>query len=182
MKLIIAIIQPDKLEKVKEELYKAQGNLITVSEVLGHGRQMGVTEIYRGAMPFSEPEAQALRNLMESHNFTLSLSYHSYGDLFFFPWSYIDEDTEDQKVFEKLAQIYTKRNGYIYGNTKDDVIYNTNGDLDDWGYGEQKTKNKVFSVTVEVGDSFQPPGSEISGLIEENLKPAIWMIFAAGRL
>jgi hypothetical protein len=133
-------------------------------------------------MPFSEPEAQALRNLMESHNFILSLSYHSYGDLFFFPWSYIDEDTEDQKVFEKLAQIYTKRNGYIYGNTKDDVIYNTNGDLDDWGYGEQKTKNKVFSVTVEVGDSFQPPGSEISGLIEENLKPAIWMIFAAGRL
>ena len=49
MKLIIAIIQPDKLKKVKEELYKAQVNLITVSEVLGHGRQMGVTEIYRGA-------------------------------------------------------------------------------------------------------------------------------------
>jgi len=49
MKLIIAIIQPDKLEEVKEELYKVQVNLITVSEVLGHGRQMGVTEIYRGA-------------------------------------------------------------------------------------------------------------------------------------
>jgi len=49
MKLVIAIIQPDKLEEVKEELYKAQVNLITVSEVLGHGRQMGVTEIYRGA-------------------------------------------------------------------------------------------------------------------------------------
>jgi nitrogen regulatory protein P-II 1 len=49
MKLIIAIIQPDKLEEVKEELYKAEVNLITVSEVLGHGRQKGVTEIYRGA-------------------------------------------------------------------------------------------------------------------------------------
>ena len=49
MKLIIAIIQPNKLEEVKEELYKAEVNLITVSEVLGHGRQMGVTEIYRGA-------------------------------------------------------------------------------------------------------------------------------------
>lgn len=49
MKLIIAIIQPHKLEEVKEELYKAQVNLITVSEVLGHGRQKGVTEIYRGA-------------------------------------------------------------------------------------------------------------------------------------
>ena len=49
MKLIIAIIQPFKLEEVKEELYKAEINLLTVSEVLGHGRQKGVTEVYRGA-------------------------------------------------------------------------------------------------------------------------------------
>lgn len=48
MKLITAIIQPHRLDEVKEELYKAEVNLITVSEVLGHGRQMGVTEIYRG--------------------------------------------------------------------------------------------------------------------------------------
>lgn len=49
MKLVIAIIQPYKLEEVKEELYKAEVNLVTVSEVLGHGRQKGVTEVYRGA-------------------------------------------------------------------------------------------------------------------------------------
>jgi len=49
MKLIIAIIQPYKLEEVKEELYKTEVNLITVSEVLGHGRQKGVAEVYRGA-------------------------------------------------------------------------------------------------------------------------------------
>jgi nitrogen regulatory protein P-II 2 len=48
MKLIIAIIQPHRLEEVKEQLYKADVNLITVSEVLGHGRQKGVTEVYRG--------------------------------------------------------------------------------------------------------------------------------------
>lgn len=48
MKLIIAIIQPYKLEEVKHELYKAEVNLITVSEVLGHGRQKGVAEVYRG--------------------------------------------------------------------------------------------------------------------------------------
>ncbi len=48
MKLIIAIIKPDRLEAVKQELYKADVNLITVSEVLGHGRQMGITEVYRG--------------------------------------------------------------------------------------------------------------------------------------
>jgi nitrogen regulatory protein P-II 2 len=49
MKMIIAIIQPHRLENVKEELYKAEINLLTVSEVLGHGRQKGVTEYYRGA-------------------------------------------------------------------------------------------------------------------------------------
>jgi nitrogen regulatory protein P-II 1 len=48
MKLITAIIQPYKLEEVKQELYKVDVNLITVSEVLGHGRQMGFTEVYRG--------------------------------------------------------------------------------------------------------------------------------------
>jgi len=48
MKLVIAIIQPHKLDDVKKELYQEEVNLITVSEVLGHGRQKGVTEVYRG--------------------------------------------------------------------------------------------------------------------------------------
>lgn len=48
MKLVVAIIQPHMLDKVKDELYKEEVNLITVDEVLGHGRQKGVTEIYRG--------------------------------------------------------------------------------------------------------------------------------------
>lgn len=48
MKLVIAIIQPHRLDDVKKELYKEGVNLITVSEVLGHGRQKGVDEFYRG--------------------------------------------------------------------------------------------------------------------------------------
>ena len=49
MKLITAIIQPHRLEEVKKALYDADVNLITVSEVLGHGRQKGVDEYYRGS-------------------------------------------------------------------------------------------------------------------------------------
>lgn len=48
MKLIIAIIQPHCLDVVKEELYKAEVNLLSVNEILGHGRQKGVAEVYRG--------------------------------------------------------------------------------------------------------------------------------------
>jgi nitrogen regulatory protein P-II 2 len=49
MKYIIAIIQPHKLEEVKQALEAVDVNLMTVTNVLGQGRQKGLTEIYRGA-------------------------------------------------------------------------------------------------------------------------------------
>ncbi|WP_048191273.1 P-II family nitrogen regulator [Methanobacterium sp. SMA-27] len=48
MKEITAIIRPDKLEVVKEALQEIQCNGITVTEVKGRGRQLGITESYRG--------------------------------------------------------------------------------------------------------------------------------------
>jgi len=49
MKLIIAIIQPHKLDDVLQQLEKNEIHLKTVTNVLGSGRQKGVTEVYRGA-------------------------------------------------------------------------------------------------------------------------------------
>jgi nitrogen regulatory protein P-II 1 len=48
MKKIEAIIQPHKLDDVKEALKGIGIDGITVSEVRGHGRQKGHTEVYRG--------------------------------------------------------------------------------------------------------------------------------------
>jgi len=48
MKLIIAIIQPHKLDDVMRELDEQEIHLKTVTSVLGCGRQKGVTEVYRG--------------------------------------------------------------------------------------------------------------------------------------
>ncbi len=48
MKLIIAIIQPTKLEAVKEALSKVEVFRLTVMDVQGFGRQKGYTEVYRG--------------------------------------------------------------------------------------------------------------------------------------
>ncbi len=48
MKLIVAVIQPHKLEDVLLELDKEEIHLKTVSNVLGCGRQKGRTEVYRG--------------------------------------------------------------------------------------------------------------------------------------
>jgi nitrogen regulatory protein P-II 1 len=49
MKKIEAIIQPYKLDDVKEALVNAGIDGLTISEVHGHGRQKGHTETYRGA-------------------------------------------------------------------------------------------------------------------------------------
>ena len=48
MKLIIAIIQPSKLEAVKEALTEVEVFRLTVMDCQGFGRQKGQTEVYRG--------------------------------------------------------------------------------------------------------------------------------------
>ncbi|MEJ8542645.1 P-II family nitrogen regulator [Methanothermobacter wolfeii] len=48
MKEIVAIIRPEKLEEVKNALEEAGCHGMTVTEVRGRGRQLGVTESYRG--------------------------------------------------------------------------------------------------------------------------------------
>jgi nitrogen regulatory protein P-II 2 len=48
MKLIEAIIQPSRLEAVKEALNEVEVVRLTVCDVQGFGRQKGHTEIYRG--------------------------------------------------------------------------------------------------------------------------------------
>ena len=48
MKLITAIIKPQKLDSVKEALVSQGITGMTVSEAKGFGRQLGLTEVYRG--------------------------------------------------------------------------------------------------------------------------------------
>lgn len=48
MKLVIAILQAHKLDTVMKELDRNEIHLKTVSNVLGCGRQKGISEVYRG--------------------------------------------------------------------------------------------------------------------------------------
>jgi carboxypeptidase T len=126
--------------------------------------QSGIT--YRGTAPFSEPETQAIRDLVEAREFATAFSYHSYGQLLLFPWSYERLNTPDHDVFAALGEALTETNGYLPGNQASGAIgYLVNGGSDDWFYGEQTTKEKIFSFTAEVNTSsqggFGPPDSLI---------------------
>jgi len=47
VKYIIAIIQPDRLDEVLDKLMENEIHLVTVSNVMGRGRQKGIAEVYR---------------------------------------------------------------------------------------------------------------------------------------
>ena len=47
MKYIIAVIQPDRLDDVLKRLTEKEIHLVTVSNVIGRGRQQGIAEVYR---------------------------------------------------------------------------------------------------------------------------------------
>ena len=48
MKYIIAVIQPDRLDEVLKKLTEKEIHLVTVTSVIGRGRQKGIAEVYRG--------------------------------------------------------------------------------------------------------------------------------------
>jgi len=122
-------------------------------------------ETYRGASAFSENETQNIRDFCTAHDIKLTMNYHAYGNDMIYPWGYIGSFlTPDSLVFEKYGNMLTKEDLFINGTCDQTLGYITNGDADDWMYGEQVTKNKIYAFTPEVGeggDGFWPLPSRI---------------------
>jgi len=127
--------------------------------------------VYRGTGPFSEPETRAIRDFCQARNFSIALSYHSYGELILFPWGYAPLYTDDHELFVVMSDSLKRGNDYTPGNTAMGNIYVTNGDSDDWMYGETTTKNRIFSFTIELNTyeegGFAPPDTLILPTFEK---------------
>lgn len=138
------------------------------------------SQTYRGTAPFSEPETMAMKSFCESHEFQIALNCHTYSNLLVHPWDYDDETTPDHDIFQAFGEIMTRKNNYAHGIGVD-VLYAINGGVNDWMYGEQTTKNKIYSFLPEVGPGsfgFWPPQNAIDGLN----KDAIYMNLMAAHL
>jgi carboxypeptidase T len=128
---------------------------------------------YRGTGPFSEPETQNLRNFCNNRQFRLALNYHTYGNLLIYPWGYgANIYTPDSAQFTDYGGHLTTFNKYSFGTANQTVLYTANGVSDDWMYGEQSTKPKIFAMTPEAGRSdegFWPPIGRIIDICKENI-------------
>jgi hypothetical protein len=139
------------------------------------------SETYRGPAPFSEPENQAIRDFLEGgRRVSVALNYHTFSNLLLYPWGYTpDVQTPDDAVFAALGDTLTHRNGYVYGQGSQ-ILYVTNGDANDWMYGEQTTKPKILAFTPEVGYDFWPDPMDVYRLADENLEANLLLAEAAG--
>ena len=143
------------------------------------------SDTYRGDSAFSEPETQAMKFFCENHDFKIVLNYHTYGNLFIYPWGYdYSIYTPDSALFVNYAQLMTRDNNYNFGTGDQTVGYITNGDSDDWMYGEQNSKPKIFSCTPEVGpadNGFWPPSNTIVDLCQANMTQNLTMAHLVGK-
>ncbi len=140
------------------------------------------SETYRGPSPGSEPEVQAMMQLINAHDFVVRQSYHTYSDLTLYPWGYTTADTPDHAVFVEMAAAMTQYNGYTPGQPGE-VLYEVCGGSFDWDYGAQDEHTKIFGFTNEIGATgFWPGDAERQGLFDENLWPALYLIATASDL
>ena len=137
---------------------------------------------YRGEYAFSEPETQATKFFLENHNILLALNWHTYGDMLIYPWNYENHLTADSVFYEILSEEMTIENHYRSGTCYETYGYQSNGDADDWGYGETDTKNKIISLTGEAGnmdDGFWPDESRIEDICRNTLRMNLAMAHLA---
>ena len=138
-------------------------------------------ETYVGPRAFSEPETQAVRNVVARELFRGVITYHSFSQLILYPWGYTDKPAPDAfaglkmaEVAKRMAQLIQGVHGTVYTPEQSSQLYPTAGDTTDWTYGEYG----IPSFTIELRpDSiahggFLLPPAQIQPTFEENLPAA----------
>ena len=131
---------------------------------------------YRGPAPFSESENQALRDLATEQRFIFSISYHSYGEIVFYPWNRgggtpAPDDALISSVAAHVASLIPREYGgtYDYGKNGGMVGYSAN-----WLYGILGTID--FMIEVNPYPIFIPSGGQIEEIAQNHMTGAVYLL------
>ncbi|CAI2361999.1 unnamed protein product [Moneuplotes crassus] len=133
---------------------------------------------YRGEMPFSEPETQAVRDFITSsqHNVKIAINFHTWGNLFIIPFNFDNESNKDMihkpiyAIYEDIRDQGNLPEGMLFGNGKQTIKYKANGDATDW----MATQNDLLAISPELGilntasNRFFPNLEFVKPIIKEN--------------
>jgi hypothetical protein len=128
--------------------------------------------VYRGAAPFSAPEAAAMRDFILGRvidgrqRITSHISLHTSGEQILYPYSHTLIDLPaamtalDHEVFVAMANTMALGNGYTPMQASD--LYLHSGSQQDWAYATQR----IFSFTFEL---YPDPGMDIDPVPDEDI-------------
>lgn len=135
-------------------------------------------EEYQGKAPFSEPETQALKKLIEAHNFRAAVNFHSFGGMLTHPFNFGKKSlpADDQKVYDEIAAVFKWP---LFGPAIKTVGYTAPGESDDWMYAAHHIISMSPEVGPEEGD-FWPPPNMVAGIDSRNYDRALYVVKKAG--
>ena len=130
-------------------------------------------DTYCGTAPYSEPEVQAMRWLVQNHKFVSAFNAHTYAKDILFPiGTTVAEFADHHDYFQAESNHMVQFNGYTA--MKSSALYPASGDSDDYMYKMDigvGVKDTMFVHTPEVGTAFWQPSSEILATCKEMLFP-----------
>ncbi|MCA1439904.1 zinc carboxypeptidase [Ensifer sp. IC4062] len=142
--------------------------------------QVPSDETYVGPRAFSEPETQAVRDLVGCERFAGVITYHSYSQLILYPWGYTDKPIPDIQhreqmvgMAEEMQSLIQGVHGKVYVPQQSSALYPTAGDTTDWTYGTYGIPSFTIELrprTFQEGGFILPP-NQILPTWEEN-RPA----------
>jgi murein tripeptide amidase MpaA len=131
------------------------------------------SQVYRGAAPFSEPEAQALRRLVDAEGLSAHVDLHSYGQLLLHPWSYTREQSRDHRrlagLAERMVKAIAAEHHERYRLMPGESLYPASGTLMDWAHGEHGIASFVIELRPRGGSGFVLPPDQIAPTCDEGL-------------
>ncbi|MHC4609158.1 MAG: M14 family metallopeptidase, partial [Planctomycetota bacterium] len=147
---------------------------------IGDGSQMHQPgwPTYVGPWPFSELETQAIRDFFNARDVTISIAYHTHGDLVLWSWAYgVDAQTDDDTLLISIGQGMAAAIGG-YTPEQGAELYPTTGSSDDWIYGYRyyELGKNTLAYTVEIGPSYHPEESLLQELLDENWDGALYVL------
>jgi hypothetical protein len=128
-----------------------------------------MSERYRGSYPFSESENRAFAGLARSRRFLASLTYHSQGEVIYYPWNWKGRKAPDDSLLTSIARSVAGSIRTMNGDTNYRAEYGAGlvGQSYPWLYGTLGTFD--FVVETGRGASF-PPAHFVKGIVEANME------------
>lgn len=133
------------------------------------------SDTYRGPSAGSEPETQAVKNVLAFANPKIGFNVHSVAGRYLNPYGYNDSAIA-YEIYSDFSGDFAEGNNYTYGTVNEMLDYYSSGTARDWMH-----VNGCYGWTPEVGGSgFWPTPSEIFPIASEMLLSFKYLSWVGG--